>query len=226
MKKKVWISTEGEAFEGTAVALCREYGITRRASLANKSGAADRDGVRWMSEDQFNSEGFIKPKLYLGNKVIFSEEWKKNKTTGDKERVVIRYDDAPSETATIYSLLRDARDTGKTGSMSIEEVDTQIRSIESKYEIIDNSITEVDGLERTREEFSALSSRANELNMYKAMVNMYEFSEEQREELLLIEDKMEECSDRLNVLEAEKSRREMVARNAPIKARIAASLQK
>ena len=72
MKTKVWMSTEGEVFEGTAAELMREYGIKHRKGLSRPSGAVDAEGARWVSEERFNELGYIKkPKLLLGDKLTW-----------------------------------------------------------------------------------------------------------------------------------------------------------
>ena len=47
MNIKVWISDQGEAFEGTQVELMSEYGIKQRNGFSRPSGALDKNGDRW-----------------------------------------------------------------------------------------------------------------------------------------------------------------------------------
>ena len=63
-KVNVYVSNQGEIFEGTQAQLCKEYGIKQRNGFTRPTGALDSNGDRWKLE----GEEFQKPNLYLGER--------------------------------------------------------------------------------------------------------------------------------------------------------------
>ena len=132
----IWISDQGEVFEGTKAALMREYGIKQKNGFNRPSGALDKNGDRWLAEDKHSSEGFKKPKLYLHayNRVTV------NKKTGKKSSVL----EGTSETASVYkiytkALQRPNHDATKTSwDATAAEKQAFIDEVNAKYEVINN----------------------------------------------------------------------------------------
>ena len=68
---KVWINTEGEVFEGSKNALIKEKGIKQKNGFSRPSGALDKDGNRWLSEEAYKAQGGIKKQiLYIGDRYV------------------------------------------------------------------------------------------------------------------------------------------------------------
>ena len=161
MKIKVWISDQGEVFEGTQAALMREYGIKQKNGFSRPSGAVDKNGDRWLEEDKFNSDGFKKPKLYLGHFTRVVED----KKTGKKSSYV----EGLSETAQVYNMYKKAlenpnHDAEKTSwDDTAAEKQAYIDSIDAQYEVVDNKTYENPYLKQIRK----ISKRVTELSKIK-----------------------------------------------------------
>ena len=129
VKLKTWISLEGGYFEGSLAALCREMGIKHGHTVKRKSGAPDRDGDRWMSEEQYNTMGFTKPTLYLGMRQV------KDKHTG--RMTLVESSGAGSLYLMVKGMVADMKpDHCPKHREMLEGV---INSYEKIYEIVDNS---------------------------------------------------------------------------------------
>lgn len=204
MKIKVWISDQGEVFEGTQADLMREYGIKYKKGFSRPSGAADKNGDRWLEEDKFNAGGFKKPKLYLGhiNRVA------KDPKTGKKSS----YLEGISETAMVYNqfakaLERPDHDATKTSwDYTAAEKQEWIDSINTKYEVINNKTYENPYLKQIRKiskRMTELGTIKNNLLMKRVYPNNFgEFTQLDEETLSLAKEMIsQELSDRKHYMD-------------------------
>ena len=161
MKIKVWVSDQGEVFEGIQADLMREYGIKYKKGFSRPSGAVDKNGDRWLEEDKFKVNGFKKPKLYLGN----INRVAKDPKTGKKSS----YLEGISETAMVYNqfvkaLERPDHDATKTSwDYTAAEKQSYIDSINAKYDVVDNQTYE----NPYAKQIKKISKRINELQHIK-----------------------------------------------------------
>ena len=199
MKMKVWISDQGETFEGTQADLMREYGIKYKKGFSRPSGAADENGDRWLEEDKFKVSGFKKPKLYLGhiNRVV------KDPKTGKKSSYV----EGLSETASVYNMFvkaleRPDHDATKTSwDFTAAEKQSYIDRINAQYDVIDNKTYENPYLKQIRKiskRMTELSTIKNKLIIKRTYPNNFgEFTALDEETLSLAREMIsEELSDR------------------------------
>ena len=204
MKIKVWISDQGEVFEGTQADLMREYGIKYKKGFSRPSGAADKNGDRWLEEDKFKTSGFKKPKLYLGhiNRVV------KDPKTGKKSS----YLEGLSETAMIYNMFTKAlerpdHDATKTNwDYTAAEKQEWIDGVNAKYEVVNNKTYEnpyQKKIKKISKRITELKHIKNNLLMKRVYPNNFgEFTALDEETLSLAKEMIsEELSTRLYYLD-------------------------
>ena len=120
-KIKVWVSNQGEMFEGTQADLMRKYGIKQHNGFKRATGAVDANGDRWKEE----GEEFIKSRLYLAP--VYRRSF-------GPEGKLQSYWVAHSETACHYNH-SDRRVRAGVGTDGDKRL---MATVESQYEIVDN----------------------------------------------------------------------------------------